>query len=260
MKNYNSKRESTSPLKYSAYTQDYQNAELTKAFSIIKNELKKKDQRIQELENEVAHLKTRLQIFSPSVEPFEDHQTQNNKLHSLSYTSNTVNNNLYNINSNLTSKFLENQLNDINSGMNYSHQNNKKNFPLNYTPQTNASNRKNNNYFQNIPSRAQYDSDNERIIKVSSKINFPMQSTGNSFVSNDTQAQSKNEVKAFLKEVRSKVSQGIFKEFIKDIKLLTSKNPGGSNRNAIISNVRQLFGNEHKDLYDKFENILGIKK
>jgi hypothetical protein len=71
---------------------------------------------------------------------------------------------------------------------------------------------------------------------------------------------SRNEVKLFLNEVKEKIPQKEFKEFIKYIKVLTHKNVGGVNKIEIFENVRKLFGRDFVDLYEKFEFLLSIKK
>ena len=76
---------------------------------------------------------------------------------------------------------------------------------------------------------------------------------------NKDSAQSRNEVKNYLKEVKDIVDPKLFKEFIKNIKLLTNKT-ANVNKKVIIENVRNLFGEQYIDLYMKFETILGVKK
>ena len=60
--------------------------------------------------------------------------------------------------------------------------------------------------------------------------------------------------------MKGQVEPKLFKEFIKNIKLLTNKTGNNVNRKAIIENVKNLFGEQHKDLFLKFEEILGVKK
>ena len=81
--------------------------------------------------------------------------------------------------------------------------------------------------------------------------------TGNS---SNFQRHSKNEVKMFLKEVKSKVDPFIFKEFIQNIKLLTNpkESNNGVDKNTIVEKVRILFGEQFKDLSIRFESIIGI--
>lgn len=74
------------------------------------------------------------------------------------------------------------------------------------------------------------------------------------------QSHSRVEVKMFLSEVKEKVEPPIFKEFIKLIKLLTSKNNINVNRIEVISNIENLFGEKYNYLFEKFNKILGLKK
>lgn len=69
----------------------------------------------------------------------------------------------------------------------------------------------------------------------------------------------KMDVKNYLKEVKKKVDPDMFKKFIAHIKLLTSKNNSGFKKEIVLENVRLLFGEEYKELYLKFENIIGYK-
>ena len=60
-----------------------------------------------------------------------------------------------------------------------------------------------------------------------------------------------------IKEVKEKIEPKKFKEFIRNIKLLTSKSEIAPNKEIIIENMRKLFGNEHLDLFLRFEKIIG---
>jgi hypothetical protein len=70
--------------------------------------------------------------------------------------------------------------------------------------------------------------------------------------------ETRDEVKVFLLKVKEKIPPKDFKEFITDIKLLTDKN-NLCNKKEIISHVNAIFQN-HRDLYERFEEILLIKK
>ena len=113
-----------------------------------------------------------------------------------------------------------------------------------------------------LSNRINYNSDSEKKVKV--PLPWPTtQTPSNSFMmtnsGNKDSAQSRNEVKNYLKEVKDIVDPKLFKEFIKNIKLLTNKT-ANVNKKAIIENVRNLFGEQYIDLYMKFETILGVKK
>ena len=66
----------------------------------------------------------------------------------------------------------------------------------------------------------------------------------------------KLEVKKFLEEVKSKVNSNMFKKFAEKIKLLLDKK-GNHNKDIIINDIKNLFGNEYYDLYEKFKKIIG---
>jgi hypothetical protein len=66
----------------------------------------------------------------------------------------------------------------------------------------------------------------------------------------------KLEVKKFLEEVKSKVNSNIFKKFAEKIKLLLDKK-GNHNKDIIINDIKNLFGYEYYDLYEKFKKITG---
>lgn len=66
---------------------------------------------------------------------------------------------------------------------------------------------------------------------------------------------SRNKVKEFLNEVKDKLDPKSFKIFIKHVKVLTDKT-SNVNRKTVFEQVRLLFGEEHEDLYFKFEAIL----
>ena len=66
----------------------------------------------------------------------------------------------------------------------------------------------------------------------------------------------KLEVKKFLEEVKSKVNSNMFKKFAEKIKLLLDKK-GNHNKDIIINDIKNLFGNEYYDLYEKFKRITG---
>jgi hypothetical protein len=70
--------------------------------------------------------------------------------------------------------------------------------------------------------------------------------------------ENRNDIKEFLMTVKGRVDSYSFKEFIKYIKILTSKETN-IDRNEIFIKVKELFGNS-KDLYDKFEKIIVFKK
>ena len=182
------------------------NNEIENAFSIILNEINKRDERIKELEEQVTSLKRQLLIKNNQYQPVTVGQT------------------------NLDPSTQESPFRNINQDF--------------------------------LSNRINYNSDSEKKVKV--PLPLPTtQTPSNSFMmtnsGNKDSAQSRNEVKNYLKEVKDIVDPKLFKEFIKNIKLLTNKT-ANVNKKAIIENVRNLFGEQYIDLYMKFETILGVKK
>ena len=182
------------------------NNEIENAFSIILNEINKRDERIKELEEQVTSLKRQLLIKNNQYQPVTVGQT------------------------NLVPSTQESPFRTINQDF--------------------------------LSNRINYNSDSEKKVKV--PLPWPTtQTPSNSFMmtnsGNKDSAQSRNEVKNYLKEVKDIVDPKLFKEFIKNIKLLTNKT-ANVNKKAIIENVRNLFGEQYIDLYLKFETILGVKK
>ena len=182
------------------------NNEIENAFSIILNEINKRDERIKELEEQVTSLKRQLLIKNNQYQPVTVGQT------------------------NLVPSTQESPFRNINQDF--------------------------------LSNRINYNSDSEKKVKV--PLPLPTtQTPSNSFMmtnsGNKDSAQSRNEVKNYLKEVKDIVDPKLFKEFIKNIKLLTNKT-ANVNKKAIIENVRKLFGEQYIDLYMKFETILGVKK
>ena len=70
----------------------------------------------------------------------------------------------------------------------------------------------------------------------------------------------KHNVKAYLQEVKSKIDSKMFKEFIVCIKLINSQKNNDLIKEKVINDVKNLFGETYKDLYDKFEKVLNIRK
>ena len=175
------------------------NNEIENAFSIILNEINKRDERIKELEEQVTSLKRQLLIKNNQYQPVTVGQT------------------------NLVPSTQESPFRNINQDF--------------------------------LSNRINYNSDSEKKVKV--PLPLPTtQTPSNSFMmtnsGNKDSAQSRNEVKNYLKEVKDIVDPKLFKEFIKNIKLLTNKT-ANVNKKAIIENVRNLFGEQYIDLYMKFE-------
>jgi hypothetical protein len=208
------------------------NNNINKALILLKNEFKKKDDRIKFLELKVAELERKINMITKSY--------GNANMGSAPQKSKLLNeNNNLNVNLKKDFTFGEQNSGEVNpfknplgtnkmdaGGGNYRIINNK-----NIFPQTNSSNQ----------------------FKVNNRENSLTGNSGNS------KSHSKSDVKMYLKEVKQKVEPSIFKEFIKNIKLLTSsKDKNGVDRSRVVENVRILFGEEYKELFIKFESIIGI--
>ena len=228
---------------------------INKALMVIKNEFKKKDDRIKALELKIIELENKINIITKS---------QNN---------NAQNVNIINLTQKKPGKnftFSEKYSDEINTA--YANNNNLNKTPeMNYIRGNNPFNNRediknvNNNFFAQTKSANQYkiksNNDNDSIsANKNNNLNDAL-GEGSAFTgnSNSYQRQSKNEVKLYLKEVKSKVDPIIFKEFIQNIKLLTnSKEKNGVDKNSVIERVRILFGEQFKDLFIKFQSILGF--
>jgi hypothetical protein len=212
------------------------NDELGKAFLIIQRELKKKDAKIAELEKKIRELTNKLDSLtnnnnfnlsknSPMATPFKEEPKN-------IYENNLNENNLYN--------------------MDYLNPNSKNNI---------RSNSQSRAYQMNQINNLNYNSDTENMIKKYQRYqgydNLSHSNDNSVLTYNGVNANSKTEVKQYLKEVKAKIEPRKFKEFISNIKLLTSKREIAPNREAIIENMRILFGEEHKDLFLRFEKIIG---
>lgn len=66
---------------------------------------------------------------------------------------------------------------------------------------------------------------------------------------------SRSKVKEFLSEVKEMLDTKRFKVFIKNVKSLTDKTQN-VNRKQVFEHVKEIFGDDHYDLYNKFEKIL----
>lgn len=212
-----------------------ENNEIGKAFLIIQQELKKKDNRILELERKIREL-------------------------TLKYNSLTNNNS----NQQKTTQLFGVQnmnRNNINEGVN---ELNKNENNIGFINQKRNNNIRITNQRKNIQTEnINYNSDSENIVKRFHGYgcdNLSHSNDNSVLTYNGVNPNSKKEVKEYLKEVKEKIDRIKFKEFIRNVKLLTSKNEIAPNREAIIDNMRNLFGKEHLDLFLRFEKIIGAGK
>ncbi len=239
-----------------------QNNNINRALLVIRNEFRKKNENIKRLELKVAELENKINMITKS----------NNNFHS----NNTNNNNNSNI-INLTQKkigknpfYPEQYSDEINS---YNKRDNKTpeiNFNRGNNPFRNVENNQNmnNNFYNQNKSVNQYkinnNNDNELINdqKYSIKDNNSNTAVKEASIftgSSNFKRHSKSEVKLYLKEVKSKVDPIVFKEFIHNIKLLTnSEDKNRIDKKSVIEKIRILFGEQFKDLFIRFESILGF--
>ena len=217
-----------------------ENDELGKALLIIRRELKRKNDRILELENKVIKLTNIL-----------------NRLINNKSNNNNISSSINPFKSKIKGGNVEEENKkggDIRANMEFSGLNNINNLVKN--------NIRSNNYIRSVSqNNNNYNSDNENIVKRNPGYDNLSRSNDNSVLTyNGVQTSSKKNVKNYLKEVKNRISQTKFREFIRNIKLLTAKNNSALNKEIIIESVRILFGEENKDLFIKFKTIIGVDK
>ena len=252
-----------------------QNNNINKALMVLRNEFKKKDDRIRALELKVAELENKINMITNSGNYQLSESNINNN------NSNIINITKKKIGKNFT--FADKYSEEINP--NYIKRDSLNKTPeINYGRENNPFRNKddnqniNNNFYNQTQSANQYkikqkSSDNEYIMEnknsnnnnINNNINInqnDVQVEGSTYTGNSGsfQRHSKNDVKIFLKEVKSKVAPPIFKEFIQNIKLLTNSKDKNNDidKATVIEKVRMLFGEQFKDLFIKFESIIGI--
>ena len=222
---------------------DASNTNINKAILILKNEFKKKDDKIKLLELKVEELEKKINLIT-------------NSKSNISQQNNNNMNNHINVPFNKNFTFAE-----LNSGEVNQFQNKIENNKINTGMEDLNADNNNNVYSQNKSSN-QFQINNNQYNLNNNNNNLASGIKENSLTGNSGSSRnhSKNEVKLYLKEVKEKVEPFIFKEFIKNIKLLTSSKEmkGGVDRKKIVENVRQLFGEQYKELFIKFGAIIGI--
>lgn len=227
------------------------NGNINKALMVIRNEFRKKNEKIKALELKVAELE--------------------NKINMIKLNKNSGVINLTNPKIGSTFTFAEKYSGEIDSNYSKRDLNKNKTPEINYNRGNNPFRNKegnqnmNNNFYAQTKSANQYKikNNNDNEFSTANKNNNVNDAVtdGSVFTGNSSnyQKHSKNEVKLYLKEVKAKVDPIIFKEFIQNIKLLTnSKESNGVNKSDVIEKVRILFGEEFKDLFIKFESIIGF--
>ncbi len=234
------------------------NNNINKALMVIKNEFWKKDEKIKALELKIADLENKINMITKS----NNYQSNNSNI--ISINPKKVINNY---------RFIEKYSEEINSSYKRRNNNNTNKTPeMSFTrgnnlfknPQNNQN--INNSYLIQTKSANKFkinsseDNEIKKSLIQSNSITNDVAIEGSVFTGNSSNFphHSKSEVKSYLKEVKSKVDPIIFKEFIKNIKLLTnSKNKNRVDKNSVIEKIRLLFGEQFKDLFIKFQAILG---
>ena len=207
-----------------------ENDEIGKALLIISRELKKKDNKILELERKVMELTNKLNLIT--------------------------NNRTSNYNSTPKVYYFNGEENKMGGKIH------PRGLSIGYTGLNNINNLQNNNYIRSaLQNKPNYNSDNETFAKRYNGYDNLSHSNDKSILTyNGIQINSKRDVKNYLREVKSKIEPKKFKEFIKNIKLLSNKNNSSLNKDIIVESVRILFGEENEDLFIKFKTTIGAGK
>lgn len=213
-----------------------------KAFLMIRSELKRRDDRIIELEKKVAELTRKINML----------------------TNRNINNNSNNISSSMnpfgkSSKEEYNEEDDRNLINKIGRDMRPGGYSFGYMNLN--GNQRSNSYVRSISQNTpNYNSDSDNIVKRFQKFDNLSHSNEDSVLTyNGVNYNSKLEVKNYLRVVKNKLDPQKFKEFIRNIKMLTTKNSSTLNRNIIVENVRMIFGEEHKDLFIRFKRIIGVR-
>ena len=228
-------------------TQNFNNGneELGRAILIIRQEYKKKDDRIRELERKVIELTNKLNSLLGN-KTNDISATEGNEDHNMGGTIRPFTANMSDKN------YGSNQIRDNRIGRDI------RGYSIGYINTDNKNNQRSNSYMQSISNNnLNYNSDSEK------RINQRFPGYDNLSHSNDhslltyngggSQTSSKADVKNYLKEVKNKLEPDKFKKFISYIKNLT-KNKSIEERNIIILQIKNLLVD--KILISKFENIM----
>ena len=233
---------------------DINNTDINRALLVIRNEFKRKDDRIKSLELKVAELERKINIIINSNQQDNNKQLNVNNNIQISRNFTFADKNSGEINAINNINNFENKIKDI--GVKNFRFDNNINIPQNKSP--NKFNINNQYNLEKQYSNNSNNTNNTNNTNLNDKLKENSAFTGNS---SNSKVHTKNEVKLYLKEVKSKVEPSIFKEFISNIKLLTSaKEKNGVDRKEIIENVKRLFGEQYKDLFIKFQLIIGVNE
>jgi len=235
---------------------------ILKALSIIRSEFIKKDEKIKSLELKVEELEKRINAIQNSGNQL------NNNNQNMILNNNYVNNpnqiplkeKQHKIGKNFT--FSEKYSEEINN-MEIPREPNIYNLPNKKEGMNNNINRINNmgiNYGTNSDNQFNVISKNENDNKAN--INKKeRENSVNSHTSGNIFGITKIELKSYLKDVKSKLDKESFKTFISNVRLLNNSKGNNNNnidRESVMENVRILFGEKFKNLYEQFKDIIGF--
>ena len=235
---------------------------ILKALSIIRSEFIKKDEKIKSLELKVEELEKRINAIQNSGNQL------NNNNQNMILNNNYVNNpnqiplkeKQHKIGKNFT--FSEKYSEEINN-MEIPREPNIYNLPNKKEEMNNNINRINNmgvNYGTNSDNQFNVISKNENDNKAN--INKKeRENSVNSHTSGNIFGITKIELKSYLKDVKSKLDKESFKTFISNVRLLNNSKGNNNNnidRESVMENVRILFGEKFKNLYEQFKDIIGF--
>ena len=235
---------------------------ILKALSIIRSEFIKKDEKIKSLELKVEELEKRINAIQNSGNQL------NNNNQNMILNNNYVNNpnqiplkeKQHKIGKNFT--FSEKYSEEINN-MEIPREPNIYNLPNKKEGMNNNINRINNmgvNYGTNSDNQFNVISKNENDNKAN--INKKeRENSVNSHTSGNIFGITKIELKSYLKDVKSKLDKESFKTFITNVRLLNNSKGNNNNnidRESVMENVRILFGEKFKNLYEQFKDIIGF--
>ena len=226
--------------------------ELGKAFAIIRRECKKRDDKIKILEKKVNELTNKLNIL------------MKNKMNMNSNNNNNYTNEQY-----IKPLYLGQKENNFVSNDNREGEiinrvrKDFQSYGLGYN-MNNINNQRNNSYIKSYKDNfVDYNSDTEQkpTRRFPGYDNLSNSNEQSALTYNGgSHASTKDEVKSYLKEVKSKIEPAKFKKFIRNIKLLTDKKNSALNKDIIVESVRKLFGDNYKELFIKFQCIIGVRK
>ena len=249
---------------------------ISRALNLIRAEFRKKDDRIRSLQLKIEELEKQIELITNNealnnVNNYNYNNNENNRILNNNYMKNPSNTTQKKIGRDFT--FSEKNSNELHYNNNIEIQNNydrtnkiqEMNYNNNYM-RNNELNNRNKNYQSN--------SNNQYQINDKNQNNFTMEQQKYTENNEDAQREnsiktwnsgnyqgfSKNDVKLYLKEVKSKLDSNSFREFIRNIKSLTSsKEEGNIDKSRIVEEVRKLLS-ENRELFEKFKRIIGYNE